>query len=473
MNTDDCLSFCTRAWSDGGIALEGLKSVIRIPNLSPEYDSEFLTNGLIHQTVSTTKAWIESLGLRGLRVTVYADEGRQPLILATIAGSPGSENVLTYGHLDKMPHLDPSLWSDGLSATNPVVRGGKLYGRGANDDSYNPFLIFTAIKYLQERGLPHPNMTVVLETGEESGDEEITRYFNELRDTIGKIDFIFILDAGCMDYEKLWCCSSLRGFVGGVLSVEHLATPCHSGMATGLVPSTFRIARMLLSRIEDEATGEILLKEANLPEIPARKDAQIDDCVRTFGEHVLETVSLLPGARPLKDTTKELIVYNTVKPGLAVTGCDGVPCVAEGSNVMRTKTALKLSLRIPAGIRAEDVGKALKEELERDPPYGARVSFNLLSTGSGWECNEFREKIQNALYKASNTVFGADPLFYGDGASIPLTNLLSQLWPESQIMVSGCAGPDSNPHGYDESLDLPYTIRFTSAFTQFLYEYAK
>lgn len=473
MDTKDCLEFCRQAWSEGGIALEGLKSVIRIPNLSPEYDSEFLTNGLIQKTVNTTKAWIESLNLKGVNIKVYADEGRQPLLMTTIKGAEGAENVLTYGHLDKMPHLDPAKWSEGLSATNPVVRGDKLYGRGSNDDSYNPFLIFTAVKYLQEKGLAHPNMTIILETGEESGDEEITRYFNELHETIGKIDFIFILDGGCMDYEKFWCCSSLRGFVGGILSVEHLATPCHSGMATGLVPSTFRIARMLLSRIEDENTGEILLKEANLPEISEKKYSQIDDCVKTFGKNVLEPVSLLPGAKPLKETTKEQIIYNTVKPGLAVTGCDGIPCIAEGSNVMRTKTALKLSLRIPPGIKAETVGKAMKETLEKDPPYGAKVSFELLSAGTGWECNEFRSKIQKALFKASNNIFGADPLFYGEGASIPLTSLLSQLWPNSQIMVTGCAGLDSNPHGYDESLDLPYTIKFTAAFSQFLNEYAK
>ncbi|KAH0787237.1 peptidase M20 [Histomonas meleagridis] len=473
MDIKDCLEFCRSAWSEGGVALEGLKSVIRIPNLSPEYDVNFLTNGLIQKTVATTKAWIESLELKDINIKVYADEGRQPLLMATIKGAPNSENVLTYGHLDKMPHLDPAKWSEGLSATNPVVRGDKLYGRGSNDDSYNPFLIFTSIKYLQSKGLPHPNMTIILETGEESGDEEITRYFNELFTTIGKIDFIFILDGACMDYEHFWCCSSLRGFVGGILSVEHLSSPCHSGMATGLVPSTFRIIRQLLSRIEDEKTGEILLKEANLPEISQTKLSQIDECVETFGDHVLDSVVLLPGAKPLKEQIRDQIIYNTCKPGLAVTGCDGVPCIAEGSNVMRTRTALKLSLRIPPGIKAENVSVAMKETLEKDPPYNAKVTYTPLSTGTGWECNTFKPKIQDALYKASNSVFGSNPLFYGEGASIPLTSLLAQLWPESQIMVTGCAGLDSNPHGYDESLDLPYTIKFTAAFAQFLNEYAK
>ncbi|OHT07864.1 Clan MH, family M20, peptidase T-like metallopeptidase [Tritrichomonas foetus] len=474
LDVADLLNYTKQAWSEGGFALEGLKSMIRVPNLSPACDPEFHTNGLIHKAIETTKNWIESQGVKGLTTKVYNDTGREPLLTVNIDGyKPDAPYVLTYGHLDKMPHLNPKGWSEGLAATNPVVRGENLYGRGANDDNYNPFLILSSFKYLQEKGLPYPRMMMILETGEESGDEEITRYFTELKEVIGNPGFIFILDGACMDYNTFWSCVSLRGVINGSLTVSHLATPCHSGMATGLVPSTFRIARQLLSRIEDEKTGEILLKEANLPEIPAARVEATRKCAEVYGAHAADVCTLLPGSKLLTDDLTELLLKNTLKPGLAVTGADGIPSIQDGSNVMRPTTALKISLRIPPGIDATTAAEALKKELERDPPYGAKVEYKVSGAGTGWSNSEFQPKLAQALNTASNSVFNREPLFYGEGASIPLCSFLKKLWPQADIMVTGAAGPDANPHGYDELLNLTYTAKFGAAFSIILSEYAK
>ncbi|OHS94950.1 Clan MH, family M20, peptidase T-like metallopeptidase [Tritrichomonas foetus] len=463
MDVNDCLNYCKQAWSEGGSALEGLKALIRIPNLSPDYDPEFLTNGLIHKAVDTVKAWIESQQISGLQTHVYNDEGRQPLLRVNIPGtSPEAPPILCYGHLDKMPHLDPARWSEGLSATNPVVRNGKLYGRGTNDDGYNSFLLLTAIKYLQEHNLKYPKVTILLETGEESGDVEIKRYLDELHESIGECSTICVLDAEAQDYKTVWCCVSLRGVINGVLSVEHLATPCHSGMATGLVPSTFRIARQLISRIEDEKTGEILLKEAHVPEIPKNRIDQCYQIAAHIGDACHAIVSPLQGCKLVTEDNGQLLVNKAWIPGLAVTGCDGIPSIQNGSNVMRPKTALKLSLRIPPGVDAEKTAQALKETLEKDPPYGAKVSYTPVAAGNGWWGRDFDEKTDAALKKATKEVFGQDPLYYGEGGSIPLCNKFNELWPKAQIFVTGCAGVDSNPHGFDESLDIPYTTKFTA-----------
>lgn len=474
LNAEDLIQYEQKAWSEGGFALEGLKNQIRVPNLSPAYDPEFLTNGLIFKAIETVKQWIESQNLKGLETKVFADKGREPLLMVTIPGSkPDSPFVLTYGHLDKMPHLDPKGWSEGLSATNPVVRGDNLYGRGSNDDNYNPFLIISSLKYLQEKNLEYPRITMILETGEESGDEEITRYFRELKDTIGNPDFIFILDGACMDYNTFWSCISLRGVINGSLTVQHLATPCHSGMATGLVPSTFRIARELISRIEDEKTGEILLKDANLPSIPEARIDQVRKCAEVYGPHAADVCTLLPGSQLTTNDYTQLLINNTLKPGLAVTGCDGIPSIQDGSNVMRPVTALKLSLRIPPGINALECAAALKKELERDPPYGAKVTYEVMGAGSGWENSEYQPKLASAIASASQKVFHKEALFYGEGASIPLTSLLKELWPKADILVTGAAGPDANPHGYDELLNLPYTAKFGAAFAIILNEFAQ
>lgn len=469
MDISDCVKYCTAAWSEGGAALEGLKEVLRIPNLSPEYDDTFLTNGLINKAVESVQKWIESQGITGLKTTVFADPGREPLLMVEIPASGDvKSSIMTYGHLDKMPPLDAAGWSPGLSAYNPVVKDGKLYARGANDDQYSPFLVLTALKYVQEHKLPHPRIVMLLETGEESGDEEITRYVNDLRERIGQIDVIFVLDAGGEDYSTAWLCGSLRGVCQGVLSVQHLKEPCHSGMATGLVPSTFRIARMLLSRLEDEQTGEIKLKEAHAPTIPQERVDQNVRIAEHLGKQITDICTLVPGARYLSDNISEMVVQRAWKPGLAVTGEEGIPPTACASNVMRTKTDLKLSLRIPPGVDPEVCAAAMKKLLEENPPYGAKVTYTPFSGGKGWCCRPFTPTVDKAITESTKAIFGQPPMILGDGASIPLTNVFQSLWPEAAIIVTGAAGPDSNPHGYDESLNLDYTSKLTAFFSSFI-----
>lgn len=462
MDIADCLKFSTAAWMDGGFALEGLKELIRIPNLSPAYDEAFLTNGLIMKAVECVKGWIEVQAIPGLVTKVFADPGREPLLMVTIPGTaPSAKPILTYGHLDKMPHLDAAGWRAGLSATNPVVEGDKVYGRGTNDDGYNPFCLVTAIKYLNDKSIPYPKITMLLESGEESGDTEIQKYLDELRPVIGEVGLIAVLDAEAQDYDTVWCCTSLRGVVNGVLSIQHLSTPCHSGMATGLVPSTFRIARMLISRIEDEQTGEIKVKEASV-EIPPARLQEAKDVAAHLGERAHEIVAPLEGAELLTTDNSQLLINKAWKPGLAVTGCEGIPSIAEASNVMRTNTNLKLSLRIPPGVDAVALGQTLKQVLEANPPYGAKVTYDANACGNGWSGKDFSADMTAAITDASMKVFGNKPAFYGEGGSIPLCNKFAALWPEAHTLVTGCAGTDSNPHGYNESLDLPYTGKFSA-----------
>jgi acetylornithine deacetylase/succinyl-diaminopimelate desuccinylase-like protein len=475
VDIQDVLAYSVAAWQEGGFALEGLKAFIRVPNISPAYDATFLTNGLIQQAVETVKGWIESQGLPGLTTTVYADPGREPLLYVDIPGTApaGAPVCLAYGHLDKMPPLDPAGWSSGLSARDPVIRDGKIYGRGANDDGYNPYLLLAALKYLHSKALPYPKFTLLLETGEESGDSEIQRYLDDLRPRIGPADLILVLDGETQDYETFWACTSLRGVVNGTLDIAHLATPCHSGMATGLVPSTFRIARILLSRIEDAETGEVLLPEAHAAEIPRARVEQCSLIAQQLGERCHAVVTPLPGAQLLTQDKAQLLVNKAWKPGLAITGADGIPSIQDGSNVMRARTALKLSLRIPPTVDGNTVAAALKRVLEADPPYGARVTYTPSSAGNGWKGADLSGNVDEAMKSATKAVFGGIPLYYGEGGSIPLCNKFQELWPDAQVLVSGCAGTDSNPHGYDESLNIEYTGKFTALLIVFLQLIAK
>jgi len=468
MNTEECVKYFEKAWSEGGFALEGLKGIIRIPNLSPGYDDHYFDNGLVYQALNYMADWVKAQNLKDCKITKFEEPKKEPLLMVEIGATceGDAKPVLTYGHLDKMPHLDPSGWDEGLSATNPVVRNGKVYGRGTNDDCYEGFVIVAAVKYLEEHNIPHPKVIMLMETGEESGDDEIVNYLRDLRPKIGDVGTIMVLDAEAEDYKTLWCCQSLRGVAMGVLEVEHLKEPCHSGMATGLVPDTFRICRMLISRIEDEQTGEIKIKEAHV-EIPEKIKKEYKQIVDQLGEASVEIVKPIQGAKLLSTDYTELLLNKAWKPGLAVTGQSGLPIVSEGSNVIRTSTGLKLSLRIPPGVKAEEINEIMKKELERDPPYGAKVTYKSLGAGNGWFGKEFNKKIDSALSESTEAVFGAKPLFYGDGGSIPLCNLLQELWPDAALIVTGAAGTDSNPHGFNESLDLPYTGKINALVSSF------
>ena len=469
MDAKQCIEYCQKAWSEGGYALEGLKGIIRIPNLSPGYDKEYFTNGLIYKALHYMADWVKAQGLKDCKVTTFEEPNVEPLLMVEIGATTDKDvlPVLTYGHLDKMPHLDPAGWSEGLSATNPVVRGDKVYGRGTNDDCYEGFVVITALKYLEEHNIPHPKVIMLMETGEESGDEEIVKYLHKLRPDIGEVGVVMVIDAEAEDYKTLWCCKSLRGVAMGVLHVEHLKAPCHSGMATGLVPDTFRVCRMLLSRIEDEQTGEIKLKEAHV-DIPQSAQEQLRSIAKQLGHGAIEIVDPLPGAKLLSEDNGELLINKAWKPGLAITGQDGLPILEQGSNVIRTKTSLKLSMRLPPGVSSKAINELMKKVLEADPPYGAKVEYQILDGGDGWYGRDFDEVTGKSLTKSSQDIFGQEPLFYGEGGSIPLCNVLQDLWPKAQIIVTGAAGVDSNAHGFDESLNLPYTAKFNAVITSFL-----
>lgn len=405
--------------------------------------------------------------IEGLTVEVLGEAGKEPVLYVDVPSNSGSNfTVLYYGHIDKMPHLDAAGWSEGLSATNPVVRDGKVYGRGTNDDGYNSFFAISAIKYLQEKKLPHPHLILVNETGEESGGDQIVGYLENLQTRIGKVDSIIVMDAGAEDFKTTWICASLRGVAIGTLEIQHLSTPCHSGMATGVVPSTFRIARILLSRIEDEATGNIKLPLANI-EIPQKRVDQMYQVAKHLGKECVASVSPLPGSKLLSEDLGECLLGKCWKPGLAITGADGIPPVSQGSNVIRSKTILKLSLRLPPGVSSTQANLLLKEVLEKDPPYGAKVTYTIGGSGDGWAARDFAEKIDKALNESTQGVFGSDVLYVGDGGSIPFCNDLQRLWPEADLIVTGVCAPDGNPHGYDENLDLLYTAKLNAVFASF------
>jgi acetylornithine deacetylase/succinyl-diaminopimelate desuccinylase-like protein len=454
------LAFVRRTW-DRDI-LPALTDYVRIPAKSPMFDPEWREHGHIDRAVAMIEQWARSRPIEGLRVDVVRLEGRTPVILAEVPGRR-DETVLLYGHCDKQPEMVG--WAEGLGPWTPVRRGDRLYGRGAADDGYATFAALTAIQALQEQGVPHARCVVLIEACEESGSYDLPFYVEALRERLGTPELVICLDSGCSNYDQLWGTTSLRGIVNGVLTVEVLTEGVHSGAASGIVPSSFRIARTLLSRLEDERTGEVMLRDLHADVPPARLE-QARAVAKVLGDTVFDRYPFVAGMRPAQPDPVESLLANTWRPALAVTGAAGLPAPADGGNVLRPRTSLKLSLRLPPTIDAAHAARRVKDVLESDPPYGAHVTFEIESPGNGWNAPAMSPWLETAVGRASETFFGQPAMYQGTGGSIPFMSMLGERFPRAQFLITGVLGPGSNAHGPNEFIHLPMAEKVTACVAQ-------
>jgi acetylornithine deacetylase/succinyl-diaminopimelate desuccinylase-like protein len=439
-----------------------LVDYIRIPNKSPMFDADWVANGYMAQAVTLMETWAKAQPIAGLQVEVIELEGRTPLIFLDIPASgdgTGEDCVLLYGHLDKQPEMTG--WDEDLGPWKPVIKGDKLYGRGGADDGYAIYGSLTAILALQEQGLPHARCVILIEACEESGSYDLPAYVDHLADRIGKPSLVVCLDSGCGNYEQLWCTTSLRGMAGGNFTVKVLSEGVHSGDASGVVPSSFRLLRQLLSRLEDETTGKIVVEELFV-DIPAERLEQAAKVAGVLGKEVYEKFPFLPGMTPMDSELTELVLNRTWRPALSITGADGLPALASAGNVLRPQTAVKVSLRLPPTLDGKRAGEILKDVLLRDPPNGAQVELVLEKSSTGWNAPAQSPWLTEAIETASQAAFGKPAMYMGEGGSIPFMGMLGEKFPGAQFMITGVLGPHSNAHGPNEFLHIPMGKRVTS-----------
>ncbi|HJU10973.1 MAG TPA: M20 family metallopeptidase [Candidatus Binataceae bacterium] len=452
-------NYIERVWNQS--ALPELVEYVRIPNKSPAFDREWQANGHIEQAVMRFASWAQAQGLDGARVEIQRLEKRTPLLLIDIPGE-SNDCVLLYGHLDKQPEMTG--WRDGLGPWQPVLQNDRLYGRGAADDGYAMFACLTALSCLQAQSIPRARCVVVIEACEESGSSDLPAHLERLGERLGRPSLVIGLDSGCGNYDQLWCTTSLRGLVGGVLKVEILTEGIHSG-ASGIVPDSFRIIRQLLSRIEDEKTGRLLAAEL-YPEIPEERLRQASAAAAVLGDSLRAEFPFVAAAEPTNNDVAELILNRDWRPALAVLGADGLPSVGNAGNVLRPMTTLKLSLRIPPKVDPKAATKALRQLLESDPPYGAKVSFTGDWGSAGWNAPPLASWLESSLDQASRDWFGKAPGFMGIGGTIPFMSMLGERFPDAQFLITGVLGPHANAHGPNEFLDLPTARKITGCVAQ-------
>ena len=481
MDPGQLLSHVGRAWDDD--IVQRISDYIEVPAKSPLFDADWAAHGYLETVLRNAAQWVEAQKVQGLQLEIIRLEGRTPVLFFELPASSGAaadagatgQTVMLYGHMDKQPEFTG--WRSGLGPWSPKYQDGRLYGRGAADDGYAVYASIAAIQALKSQKLAHPRIVGLIETCEESGSFDLLPYIDALRsparNRLGDVALVICLDSGAGNYDQLRLTSSLRGMASGVLKVDVLTEGVHSGDASGLVPSSFRIMRQVLDRLEDSATGRLLPASFHCA-VPPDRLAQAQATAAILGDEVYKRFpwahydcdGATAFALPTTTDPVQALLNRTWTPTLSVTAAEGFPDLGSAGNVLRPYTAFKLSLRLPPLVDAAAAMQHLKALLEDNAPYQARVTFEGKGGATGWNAPDTAPWFEQALQAASQSCFGAPCGYIGQGGTIPLMNLLAQGFPKAQMMVCGVLGPKSNAHGPNEFLDVPYAKKLTAAVAQ-------
>lgn len=467
MNQKEIFHFIEKLWDESIVPT--LMEYIKIPNKSPQFDPQWEKNGYMEEAVELIATWCSSVALPNTKVEVIRLPQRTPLLLMEIPGA-SDETILLYGHLDKQPEM--SGWDPDLGPWKPVQRENRLYGRGAADDGYAAFASLAAILALHQQQIPHARCVILIEACEESGSYDLPFYIDALKARIGNPSLIICLDSGCGNYNQLWITTSLRGLIGGALSIDILKQGIHSGLGSGIVPSPFRILRLLLNRIEDCTNGNIILKELQVP-IPEIRRQQAVQAAGVLEHTFIHDLPLVEAVKPESDSIVELILRRTWYPMLSVIGMQGMPSIENAGNVTLPALAVKLSMRLPPTCDPRQAAQVLKNTLEKNPPYDAIVNFEIQEEGLGWNAPNDDAWLIKAANGASLDYFGEKTVYLGEGGSIPFMGMLGEKFPQAQFLITGVLGPGSNAHGPNEFLDIPTGKKVTACVAQVIADHFK
>jgi len=463
MDTNKLTKFCDTQWDDS--ILPSITEYIRIPNKSPAFDPKWEEHGHMDKAVALMEAWARDQikSIKDAKLEVIRLKGRTPLIYIDLPGNKNDDTILLYGHLDKQPEMKG--WFEGFGPWEPRRDGDKLYGRGGADDGYAIYASLTALLALADQNIPRARCVVLIEACEESGSYDLPHYIDHLADRLGQPSLVVCLDSGCGNYDQLWLTTSLRGIAMGVLKVSVLTEGVHSGDASGIVPSSFRITRNLLSRVEDEATGTIKLQDLYV-QVPPQRIEQAKQAAKILGNEVFNKLPFAGATRPMSEDLTELVLNRTWRPQLAITALDGYPLPENGGNVLLPFSSTKLSFRLPPTANADKATVLIKKTLETDPPYGAEVEFDAEDGQSGWEAPKLAGWLEKSVEAASQMAFGKPAAYMGEGGSIPFMGMLGEKFPQTQFVITGVLGPHSNAHGPNEFLHIPTAKKITAAIAQ-------
>lgn len=450
------------AWR--GDALEALADFVRLPALSPDFDAQWEQNGVLLRALEDAARWGKTHFPDGI-FEILSHPGVTPVLWVAIPGTRPGRPALFYGHFDKQP--EAGTWSEGLAPFEPVLRDGRLYGRGTADDGYSFYAALTAARAMDEAGRTRPRIMGIFETREESGSGDLPHYLPEIAARTGRPSVLTVLDLGVQDKTRLWRTQSLRGVVTFTLRVDVLESGVHSGVTSGIVPSSFAVMRTLLDRLEDPATGQVKVRSMHVPE-PVRHMPALRRLAELSGDALWRRFPWAGDTEPRSFDPLELLLKNGWQPTLSILGAEGLPPVREAGALLRASTTLKLSFRIPPGADAEAAAREAVELVTTNVPSKARVTVSNLHAESGFEAPAGADWLDAAWARASEELFGASAEELFDGATIGILPKFVDAFGPCPFLCTGVLGTEDNAHAPDESVSLTYLTKLTCAVAAML-----
>jgi cysteinylglycine-S-conjugate dipeptidase len=409
--------------------LSDLKDLVAIASIS----ADTARSGEVERSALAIVRLLADAGCPDARV--IRGDGGAPAIIARFPAPAGMPTVCLYAHHDVQPEGDPTGW-----ATPPFVAteiNGRLFGRGVSDDKGGLAVHLAALRAFG--GKPPVGVTLFIEGEEEVGSADLAQLLEEHREELAA-DVYVIADSSNWAVGQPAFTTSLRGLAGCTVEVRTLSHGVHSGEYGGVVPDALTALCRLLATLHDDQGNVAIAGLATAPP-PALE----------YPPHRLQVESgLLDGVDWIG--TGSFVERMWCKPAISVIALDATP-VAKASNTLIPVARAKISARIAPGDDAAGASAALIAHLNDHAPWGAQV------TVTGGEAAEpslidFAGPYAEAAHAAFTEAWGVEPVFVGQGGSIPMVADFGKAFPEATILITAVGDPDSRAHGANESLHL-------------------
>jgi acetylornithine deacetylase/succinyl-diaminopimelate desuccinylase-like protein len=409
--------------------IDNLKQLVSIPSIATQgYPREQVLEAA-HITGTQLKAagFQQVHQLEGLA-------GSYPAVYGEIDGPPGAPTVLLYAHYDVQPSGQAQGWDS--PPFEPTERNGRLYGRGAADNKSGVVAHIATIQAFE--GRPPVGIKIIVEGDEEFGNS-LTTYIPQHPDLF-KADVIIIGDHGNITVGEPTLTTTLRGSASLTVEVRTLTDQVHNGVFGGPVPDALIALCQIIATFHDKK-GNIQIpglepsdwQGADIPEEEFRRAANVLPNVALIGDSSL-SAQLWAGY------------------AINVIGLDA-PSIAGASNSLIDTARARINLRVPPDQSAEHALALLIRHLESVTPWHAKITISDSHAGNG-----FVAKTDGPAYTAARQAlkeaYNKDVQIIGDGASIPLTNILSEQFPQTEIIIWGVEDLAARIHGPNESVDL-------------------
>ncbi len=387
--------------------------------------------------VQRSARWIsdqlEALGCPDVRIVA---EGGQPAVIARFPAPAGAAAVSLYPHHDVPRRGAPAKWTT-RDPFQVREQNGRLFARGVGDDKGGVMVHLAALRAFG--GRPPVGVTLFIEGEEEIGSPSLADIIARHRDVLSA-DVYVIADSGNWGVGQPAFTDTLRGLVDCVVEVSTLDHALHSGQFGGAIPDALTTLCRLLATLHD-AEGNVAIEG-----LGAMPDPALD-----YPEDRLRAeTGLLNGVRLLGEGPIAGRLWT--KPTATVLGIDATS-VADASNTLAPSARAKVSVRIAPDADPAAALVAVAKHLREHAPWGAHVTVTDGSTGSGTTIS-FPGPVADAARPAFVEAWGVEPVFMGQGGSIPMVSDFQQAFPDATVLVTAVCDPDSRPHGIDESLDL-------------------